>query len=170
VDDEVAFREFAAARLVGLSRVAYLLTGDHHAAQDLVQSVLVKVARNWRRVAGMPEAYVRRMLYHEHVSSWRRHRGVETTMAEPPDRGVVPDPAEASLRRLMLREALARLTPRQRAVIVLRFFEDLTEAQAAEVLDCSVGTVKSQTHHALGRLRVLAPELAELLDTAKETV
>lgn len=169
MDDEAAFREFVAARLSMVSRVAYLLTGNHHAAEDLVQSVLVKVARHWRRVsdASSPDAYVRRMIYHEHLSA-RRRGGPEDLVAVAPEPTAAADPADATVRRLVLRQALFRLTPRQRAVVVLRFFEDLSEADTAEVLGCSLGTVKSQTHHALGRLRVLAPELADLQYVAKE--
>jgi RNA polymerase sigma-70 factor (sigma-E family) len=171
MDDESALREFAAARMGMLSGVAYLLTGDHHAAQDLVQSVLVKVAKNWRRIATVnaPDAYVRRMLYHEHVSAWRR-RGDEEPVATVPEPSPHADLADGAIRRILLQQALARLTPRQRAVIVLRFFEDLSEAETAEVLGCSLGTVKSQTHHAIGRLRVLAPELADLYHEAEEFV
>jgi RNA polymerase sigma-70 factor (sigma-E family) len=152
-----------------LSRVAYLLTGDHHAAQDLVQTVLIKVARNWRRISTVaaPDAYVRRMLYHEHVSAWRR-RGDEEPVGAVPEPRPSADLADNAIRRIVLQKALARLTPRQRAVIVLRFFEDLSEADTAEALGCSRGTVKSQTHHALGRLRSLAPELADLYQEAKE--
>jgi RNA polymerase sigma-70 factor (sigma-E family) len=153
-----------------MSGVAYLLTGDHHAAQDLVQMALVKLARHWRRVsrAGTPDAYVRRVIYHEHVSAWRRRRGTELSTAAPPERAGQRDEAADTVRRLMLREALARLTPRQRAVIVLRFYEDMSESDTAEALGCSVGTVKSQTHHALDRLRVVAPELADLVGEAPE--
>jgi RNA polymerase sigma-70 factor (sigma-E family) len=170
VDDEAAFREFVAARLARMSGVAYLLTGDHHAAQDLVQATLVKLARHWRRVStvGTPDAYVRRMLYNEHVSAWRRRRRVELPTAAPPERADARDEAADAVRRLMLRQALSRLTPRQRAVIVLRFYEDMSEADTAEALGCSVGTVKSQTHHALDRLRVLAPELADLVRESQE--
>ncbi len=154
-----------------LSRIAYLLTGDHHDAQDLVQAVLVKVLRQWRRVAAAqaPDSYLRRMIYHEHVSAWRRRRRGEVLAAEPSGPGVEPDFADASVRKLALRQALARLTPRQRAVIVLRFFEDMSEVDTAEVLGCSLGTVKSQTHHALGRLRTLAPELADFRSTSTES-
>jgi RNA polymerase sigma-70 factor (sigma-E family) len=173
VEDEAGFREFVAARLSRMSGVAYLLTGDHHTAQDLVQTALVKLARHWRRVstAGAPDAYVRRVLYHEHVSAWRRRRRAElATLATAalPERAGPRDEAADAVRRLMLREALARLTPRQRAVIVLRFYEDMSESDTAEALDCSVGTVKSQTHHALHRLRVLAPELADLVRESQE--
>ena len=152
-----------------ISKVAYLLTGDHHAAEDLVQNVLIKIARHWRRIAGVsaPDAYVRRMLYHEHVSAWRR-RGDEEPVAAVPEPPPSADLADTAVRRIELRKALGRLTPRQRAVIVLRFFEDLSEVDAAEVLGCSVGTVKSQTHYAIGRLRTLAPELADLYHDAEE--
>ena len=166
--DEAAFREFVTARVPMLSRVAYLLTGDHHAAEDLVQSVLVRIARHWRHVsaASTPDAYVRRMLYNEHVSSWRRRD--EYLVAVVPEPPPSPDVADATVRRLMLRQALLALTPRQRAVIVLRYLEDLSEADAAEALGCSIGTVKSQTSHALQRLRTLAPQLADLQHLARE--
>lgn len=164
VDD--GFREFATARLGALSRTAYLLTGDHFAAEDLLQDTLVIVARRWSRVAASdnPMAYVRRILYHELVSSWRRnrYRRAEVTSDAVPERPEIRDETTTVDRRILLRRALARLTPRQRAVIVLRFYEDLSEADAAVALGCSVGTVKSQTNYALRRLRETAPELADL--------
>jgi RNA polymerase sigma-70 factor (sigma-E family) len=160
------FREFATARLGALSRTAYLLTGDHHAAEDLLQDTLMRVATRWDRVAASdnPMAYVRRILYHELVTSWRRnrYRRVEVVSDQVPDRAETSDPTTTVDRRILLRRALQRLTPRQRAVIVLRFYEDLTEADAAAALGCSVGTVKSQTNYALRRLRETAPELADL--------
>src|ERR1700754_5118658 len=165
MDDETGFREFVAARLARLSATAYLLAGDHHAAQDLVQSTLVKIARHWDRVSnlGAPDAYVRKALYHEFVSSRRLSRRREVPTASPPDGPAPRNEADDAVRRLLLRKALARLTAKQRAVIVLRFYEDLPEAEVAEALGCTVGTVKSQTHHALARLRQIAPELADLL-------
>jgi RNA polymerase sigma-70 factor (sigma-E family) len=162
VSMEDDFSEFARSRLARLSRIAFLLTGDHHAAEDLLQTALTKVAEKWKRVSqtGSPDAYVRRVLYNEHVSMWRRTR-LEVTTEHPPEVATGQDEADSALRRIMLRVALARLTPRQRAVIVLRFFEDLSVGEAAEVLRCSEGTVKSQTSYALGRLRELAPELGD---------
>jgi RNA polymerase sigma-70 factor (sigma-E family) len=171
VDDD-GFREFATARLGTLSRVAYLLTGDHHAAEDLLGNALVIVAARWRRIAEAadPMAYVRKVLYHELVSTWRRSRyqRAEYSTDQLPERRGPADEADDAVRRIVLERALAKLTPRQRAVIVLRFYEDLSEADAAEALGCSVGTVKSQTHHALGRLRALAPELADLVHPTLE--
>ncbi|SEM33371.1 SigE family RNA polymerase sigma factor [Nonomuraea pusilla] len=154
------FREFVLARQQALMRTAYLLTGDAHLAEDLLQSVLVNVARHWPKLArdGNPEAYTRKALVNQYVS-WRRRPRHELPSADPPERSVSYD--EAALDRIVLRRALDRLTRKQRAVIVLRFWEDLTEAQTAAALGCSVGTVKSQTHHALARLRALAPELME---------
>jgi RNA polymerase sigma-70 factor (sigma-E family) len=171
VEDGDGFQEFVRVRLTKLSRIAYLLAGDHHGAEDLVQSTLMKVALRWRHVqqAADPDAYVRRILYNERISAWRRRgRGAEVVTDAPPERASTVDEAEAALRRVMLQRALAKLTPRQRATIVLRFFEDHSAAQAAEVLGCSVNAVKSQTHHALGRLRTVAPELAELLEESRE--
>jgi RNA polymerase sigma-70 factor (sigma-E family) len=165
------FRQYVVTRLSRLSRVAYLLTGDHHVAEDLLQSALVKVGVNWGRVAAAddPDAYVRRVLYHERVSTWRRRRRMaEHSVGDPPDVAVEGDIADDTVRRVVLERALARLTPKQRAVIVLRYFEDLSEVDAADALGCSVGTVKSQTNHALGRLRTLAPELAELIKDPTE--
>ncbi|MDW5328462.1 SigE family RNA polymerase sigma factor [Plantactinospora sp. KLBMP9567] len=171
MEDDVGFREFVEARLVRLSRVAYLLTGRHHDAEDLLQAALVKVAARWRRVAatGDPEAYVRRVMYNERILSWRRWRRQVVQPAEGvPEVGPTGDAADGVVSRLVLERALARLTWRQRAVLVLRFFEDLSVAETAAVLGCSIGTVKSQTSHALGRLRTLAPELADLMSEPME--
>lgn len=167
MESEESFRAFVQSRTPALSRVAYLLTGDRQHAEDLVQNALYKAALRWQRLIskGDPEAYVRRIVYTEHVSNWRRRRLTELPherMPEPP--GAEPD---LSL-RVTLRDALARLTPKQRTILVLRFYEDLSESQTAAVLGIRLGTVKSQTRHALGRLRELAPELAELWSPAKE--
>ena len=158
---EAAFAEFVAARTPALARTAYLLTGDHHLAEDLVQTALFQAARHWERIEGHPEAYVRRILYTQNVSWWRRRRLRETALEEYDAAAADADPDL----RLTLEEALRRLTPKQRTVLVLRFFEDLTEAQTATALGIGVGTVKSMTRQALHRLRVLAPELADLIGT-----
>ncbi|GGO78185.1 SigE family RNA polymerase sigma factor [Nonomuraea cavernae] len=159
------FREFVLARQQVLMRTAYLLTGDAHLAEDLLQSVLIKVAGKWPKLSGgNPEAYVRKALVNQYIS-WKRRPRPEVLGTELPERGASHD--DAALHRIVLRQALARLAPRQRAVIVLRFWEDLTEAQTAEALGCSPGTVKSQAHHALARLRAFAPELACLLNDSE---
>lgn len=106
-------------------------------------------------------------MYHEHVSSWRGRRVLETSTAEPPECATGRDESVDAVRRIVLRDALARLAPGHRAVIVLRYFEDQSEADTAEALGCSVGSVKSQTHRALARLRILAPELAELIEDSE---
>jgi RNA polymerase sigma-70 factor (sigma-E family) len=170
MDTYDGFREFVRAHVDRLSRAAYLLAGSHAQAEDLLQSALIKVAVRWNRVvdAGDPEAYVRKVLYHEHVTMWRRRRWLEYSTAEVPEYRAVEDVTDDTLRRIVLRQALGRLTGRQRAVIVLRFFEDLSEVDTAKVLSCSVGTVKSQTSHALKRLRQLAPELNDLVRNPTE--
>jgi RNA polymerase sigma-70 factor (sigma-E family) len=154
------FTRWARARQGHLLRASLLLTGDRHRAEDLVQEALAKVAMRWGRLRGSsPDAYARTVMYHDHVSWWRKRRrevltAYDVDLAEPG-----PEPE----RRILLLAALATLTPRQRAVVVLRYFEDLTERDAAEALGVSVGTVKSQTHLALRRLREASPELAEFL-------
>jgi RNA polymerase sigma-70 factor (sigma-E family) len=160
--DREAFEAYVHERWEPLLRTATLLTGDVHAAEDLVQEALVRSARHWHRVdPGAVDAYVRKALYTRAVDSWRWRRRqpdpVDTSRAEY---GESPDGSDAAATRLTLLAALARLTPRQRAVLVARFYEDRTELDTAHVLGCSVSTVKSQTRHALERLRVLAPELA----------
>jgi RNA polymerase sigma-70 factor (sigma-E family) len=164
VDSEAEFDAYVAGRLGAWSRVAFLLTGDRHLAEDLVQITFERVARHWERVSagGDPDPYVRKIMHSQHVSMWRRRwRGIELR-PEVPDE-VQADTTAATDRAVMVRRALARLAPRQRAVLVLRFFEDLTEAEAAGALGCSVSTVKSQTRDALARLRLLAPELIDLV-------
>jgi RNA polymerase sigma-70 factor (sigma-E family) len=154
------FHAFVVARTPALSRTAYLLTGDAHLAEDLVQTALFKAARAWDRIQGHPEPYVRRILYTQNVSWWRSRRQLPETALQEYD-----GPAQAADTdlRLTLEQALARLTTRQRTVLVLRYFEDLTEVQTADVLGIGAGTVKSITRQALGRLRALAPELSELM-------
>ena len=164
-DPHESFEEYVRARNAALSRVAYLLTGDHHLAEDLVQQTLLRVAGRWGRIVagGDPDAYVRRVMYHQHISWWRRNRHAQS-IADDPARRTAPDPSDAVVATIAVRRALARLAPRQRAVLILRYFEDLTEAQTAQVLGISVGTVKSQSRDALARLRSLAPELAALVE------
>jgi RNA polymerase sigma-70 factor (sigma-E family) len=158
MDREVELREFVSARGAALSRAAYLLTGDHQAAEDLVQDTYVVLVRRWQKSGTVdPEAYVRRILYSRFVDGWRRRRLRELPWSSPPEAGG-GDEAGTATDRLTLEGALNRLTPRQRAVLVLRFYEDLTESQAAAALGVSTNTVKSQTRVALQRLRELAPD------------
>ncbi|MEV0937849.1 SigE family RNA polymerase sigma factor [Streptomyces phaeochromogenes] len=160
------FREFVENRSSALLKTAVLLSGgDRHAAEDLLQSALIKAAGRWQRI-DEPEAYVRQILYRQQVSRWRlKWRRRELTVAEPPEGTGGTATADASSAvdlRIVMRGALARLTARQRTVLVLRYFEDLPEADVARILGCSVGTVRSTTHRSLAKLRALAPELAAL--------
>ncbi|GAA3656313.1 SigE family RNA polymerase sigma factor [Nocardioides ginsengisoli] len=155
-----AFEQFVHARTPALTRTAYLLTGDAHLAEDLVQTALFKAARAWHRIDGDPEPYVRRILYTQNISWWRR-RKVDETIGAPYDAAATAPDADL---RLSLEAALAQLTRRQRSVLVLRYFEDLTEVQTGHVLGISAGTVKSTGREALARLRTLAPHLEELLE------
>lgn len=165
--DEQRFREFVAARSPALMRLGFLLTGgDQHAAEDLVQTALARLAGRWRRVEA-PEAYARQIMYRQQVSWWRTSvRRGEVIQASPPDQEG-HDAHHQSELRMLLRAALARLTARQRAVLVLRYFEDLPEKDIANVLGCSVGTVRSTAHRSLARLREVAPELARELEVAR---
>jgi len=163
--DRSAFDEFVHARGAALARTAYLLTGDHHLAEDLVQAALVQAAKHWERIDTSPEAYVRKAMYHQNISWWRRRRISESPLESYDGAAPSSDPTL----RLTLEDALRRLTQRQRTVLVLRYFEDLTEVQTAAALGISAGAVKSMTRQALGRLRVLAPELADLVGADHES-
>ena len=161
-EQQEAFTRWARGRQLALLRTAVLLTGDHHRAEDLVQEALTKVAARWPRLRDQnPEAYARQVLVRDNISWWRKHRR-ELVDADP-DPGADVGAEGRADRRMALDQALAALTPRQRAVVVLRYFDDLPEREAAEVLGVSVGTVKSQTSLALRRLREAAPELAQLI-------
>ena len=160
VDEE--FVQYVRARQHRLLRAAWLVCGDAHQAEDLVQGTLVKLASRWDKVRGEnPDAHVRRILYRDAVSAWRKTR--RESLSPLPDLPRAPadaDRARQVMQRVDLERALAALTAKQRAVLVLRFFEDRSEADTAEVLGVSVGTVKSQTHVALARLRDLLPDFA----------
>ncbi len=158
------FTEFVTARSAELLRLAYVLTADRHAAEDLLQNALIKAAAHWGRIHSSPEAYVRRIMYREQVSQWRwRARRPETSMAQVPELPDV-DQADTVGDRMALKDALLALPPRKRAVLVLRYLEDLPEAQVASILGCSVGTVRSQTHKAIAQLKSAWPAL-DLSDT-----
>jgi RNA polymerase sigma-70 factor (sigma-E family) len=171
VDEEARsrFGEFVEVRTPALIRLAYLLTGNQHAAEDLLQTALAKTAARWKGLQNAdPEGYIRQVMYREQVTWWRRlGRRREVSVQEPPDVGY-PDPSPHSDLRLLMREALLRLPPAQRLVIVLRYYEDHTETQVAEALGCSVGTVRSRTHRAVSRLRVLLPELGQAVSDQQE--
>jgi RNA polymerase sigma-70 factor (sigma-E family) len=152
-----SFEEFVAARRPALLRTAYLLTGSHADAEDLVQTALIKCVPQWKRISDRPEPYVRQVLARESVSRWRRRRWREASTDVVPEQAA---PAPDLAGRESLRRALAALAPRQRAVIVLRYYEDLTEKDTAAMLGISVGTVKSQARDGLASLRELLPDLA----------
>lgn len=162
--DEAGFDEFVATRGPAFQRAAFLPTGDHHVAQDLVQQALLEAVRRWERIHTSPEAYVRRSIYTANVSRWRRTRFTEQQLAETqlPDGGAAAAAYDADA-RLSIVHALEQLTAKQRAVLVLRYYEDLSERQTAEALGISVGTVKSTHSQAVRRLRAQAPHLAELV-------
>ncbi|RQX19585.1 SigE family RNA polymerase sigma factor [Micromonospora ureilytica] len=167
MDPLTEFDSFVRTRTPALLRSAYLLTGDQHLAEDLVQSALARTHRSWNRLhrSGNAEAYTRKIMYHLQVSWWRRRRVPESMpgdLPEPRGGGSASDHAQQTSLRLTLKSALLRLSPKQRAVLVLRFFEDRTEAETADLLGVTVGTVKSQTAKSLAKLRDVAPELAEL--------
>ena len=151
-DHEQEFEAWALSRQRGFLRAAILLTGEQSSAEDLVQDALLKVADRWSRLRHeAPDAYARRIIYNGAVSRWRRWRR-EAPSAELPDAGA-PGQSEAWLAGADVRAALQALTPRQRAVLVLRYYEDLSEQQIAETLGVTTGTVKSQAHVAMRRLR-----------------
>ncbi|MEZ5092733.1 SigE family RNA polymerase sigma factor [Nocardioides sp.] len=160
------FEDFVAARSTALLRTAYLLTRDRDLAEDLLQTSLAKAWFAWDRIEGEPEAYVRRIVVNTYASWWRRKWRGELPTGELPDDGASGPDSDATHD---LWQALGRLPRRQRAVVVLRYFEDLTEAQTAELLGCSVGTVKSQASKAFAKLRI-DPALArdDQRDTAIE--
>ncbi|SBT51128.1 SigE family RNA polymerase sigma factor [Micromonospora narathiwatensis] len=165
-DDRARLAEFVAGRTPALMRVAYLLTGDRHAAEDLFQSALAKTIPKWRTLRHTdPEGYLRTVMYREQVSWWRRLRRRRET-ALTGDGPIQPDPSGGTDVRLAMRAALRRLPPAQRTVLVLRYYEDLPEARVAEVLGCTIGTVRSRTHRAVTRLRQLLPDV-ELLEVRR---
>ena len=162
-DSEADFHDFVASLSTALLGTAYLLTGDRHRAEDLLQSALAKAVRHWPRIRreGRVEPYVRRIMVNEQRSWWRSGRGREYPVAEPPDRvAVTADPA-GTVERIAVWRALQQLPPRTRAVLVLRYWEDRSEVESAELLGCSVGTVKSLASRGLRRLAgVLAEQPA----------
>jgi RNA polymerase sigma-70 factor (sigma-E family) len=168
-DPYEGFREFFAARRRALSRTAFLLTGDHRDAEDLLQEALTRTVGRWRKVSAgdNPEGYVRQVMINEVRSRWRRRRrGVEQPTGDIAD-GVDGREMEAeAVNRSVLASALRQLTPKQRSVLYLRFYEDMSETETAKTLGCAIGTVKSQTHDALAKLRSVAPELTTYADSA----
>ncbi|WP_204038079.1 SigE family RNA polymerase sigma factor [Micromonospora qiuiae] len=167
------FREFVEIRYADLIRTAYLLTGSRHAAEDLVQSALMRVMRHWRQVND-PVAYVRRIMANERVSLWHRFgsreflAGVTGAWRLHAERGRSSDVANDVVVRDEVLTALQSLPPRMRAVLVLRYWEDLSEAQIAETLGCSIGTVKSQASRGLARLRAVLPARSADSSTSDE--
>ncbi len=159
----MTYEEFADSRLTALLRYALMLTGDLHTAEDLVQETMVRVQLNWRRVerTGSPDGYVRRMLTNQfvdlHRGSWLRR---VLLRPEPDSQTAAPrDHAQESVDRDHIWELLALLPRRQRAALVLRFYEDLPDADIAEILGCAIGTVRSSISRALTALRA---ELVEV--------
>jgi RNA polymerase sigma-70 factor (sigma-E family) len=156
------FREFVAGRSGALLRTAYLMTGDRGLAEDLVQSALAKAYVAWGRVqsADSPDAYVHRILINSGLRARGRHRVTEVFSAHPPE-VPAPDITARVDERQRLAAVVTGLPPRQRAVVVLRYFDDLSEVSVAEILGCSVGTVKSQASKALAKLRLALAEIPE---------
>ncbi|MER7563137.1 SigE family RNA polymerase sigma factor [Streptomyces sp. NPDC097941] len=162
-DEERQFREFVAARSRSLLHTAYLLTGDWEQGRDLLQTALAATARRWSKLRDreQPEIYVRRALYHAQVDrfrllSWGRETVTDTVPDGPSAQGT--DWAETVVQRQDIMAALRRLPKRQRAVVVLRYFEDRPDAEIATILGVAQGTVRSQTHKALASLRAALAE------------
>jgi RNA polymerase sigma-70 factor (sigma-E family) len=152
----VRFEEFVRVRLPSLLRFAVVLTGDRTVAEDVVQDVLVKARGRWRRIVAleMPEAYVRRMVVNEFVSFRRRWWRLIPSPVVPQRHVTLADHARAIVDRLTLRDLLAGLPPRQRAVLVLRYYEGLSDHEIADLLGCRAVTVRGYAARALAALRI----------------
>jgi len=161
--EQAELTAYVAARSPALLRTAYLLVGDRAEAEDLLQEALARLAVAWRRVREQEslDGYVRRTMINLRTSRWRRRRVPTVLVDVLPERGG-PHPQADVAERDAMWSGLATLPPRMRAVLVLRFYEDLTEVDAARALGCSVGTVKSQTSRALAKLRATLPAIQEL--------
>jgi RNA polymerase sigma-70 factor (sigma-E family) len=159
------FTAFVEARTPSLFRTAVALTGSREKAEDLLQTVLARAYLRWGIIRqGHPEAYLRRAMYLQCVSWWRlRSHGREVATGHLPERGGTDEGASVDL-RLSLQAALRRLPPKQRAVVVLRYLEDLPDREIAEIVGCEPSTVRSQLHRALLRLRAEFPELDRSLE------
>jgi RNA polymerase sigma-70 factor (sigma-E family) len=158
--EDEPFRAFVLARHNALLSYAHLLTGSRDSAEDVLQTALVRTALAWHRVRnqGDPEGYVRVAISRTAASAWRRRRWRERPYADPPERPTGTDPARDLDEREAMWRALEGLPPRQRAVLVLRYYEGLSEAEIAATLGCARGTVKSQAAKGLAHLRrVLDP-------------
>jgi RNA polymerase sigma-70 factor (sigma-E family) len=162
---DTEFRDFMHGRWPAMVRLAYALTGDQGHAEDVAQAAFARAYASWPKVrrTGNPEAYVRRIVINENRNRFRKQRVTERLTDAPPEPGPGPGSADATSQydeRSALMAALQRLGPRQRAVVVLRYWLGLTEAEAAAELNCSVGTIKSQASRALAILR----QSTELVD------
>ncbi len=148
------YREFAGSRAASLHRTAYLLCGDWHLADDLVQETFVQTFRHWWRVqrADNQNAYVKRILINEFNRHWRRYGGLPVRADNDRPEVAVPDISDEVVNRADLLRALLTLPARQRATVVLRYLEGMSERETAAVMRCSEGTVKSQTARALNAL------------------
>ncbi|WP_327006319.1 SigE family RNA polymerase sigma factor [Dactylosporangium sp. NBC_01737] len=154
------FDDFVTGRSASLLRFAYLLTGDRHLAEDLTQEALVRAHRRWHAITGEdgPEPYVRRVILRQYLSWRRRRASTERPVAEPPDGPAGGDLADRVADADELWTALHTLPRSQRAVVVLRYYEDLPDAEIARLLGCAQATVRVHAFHALHRLRsVLTP-------------
>ena len=152
--EQSEFEEWVRARGAALLRFAYLVTGDHSRAEEAVQDALLAACPRWRRISRLedPEAYLRRSIVNADISRWRRTRR-ETPVADATTRDVVPDVGGTVAEQQAAWTLCQSLPPKQRAAIVLRYYEGLPHATIAEILDCSPATVRSQIHHALASLR-----------------
>lgn len=153
--DDPGFRDYVRARGRALLHTAYLLTGNRADAEDLVQSALAKTFRAWERIEDRAalDSYVRKAMVNTHISWWRRRRLEEFPTDEIPDQAVADHAGSSDLRETLQR-AIDRLPERMRETVMLRFYDDMTEAEVAEVLGVSLGTVKSTVSRAVAKLRI----------------
>ena len=167
MSDELDFATFVGTHSTALLRAAFLLTGERGAAEDLVQETFTRLYPSWHRVtaADVPLAYVRRSLTNTFLNGKRKRSSTELLFADPPERGYEPDLAGPLSDRELVRELLEELSPKARAVMVLRFYEDLSDADIAADLGCRQGTVRSIVSRGLDTLRVATERRAAAAST-----
>lgn len=169
---EESFEDWVRMSSPRLRRLAYLLTGDLHEAEDLLQSAYAKVLPRWRKIStyDSPEAYMRRVMANLKTSWWRRSRNREWSTDEVPEtpwRAGTPDEGDAVVESQMLLAALRALPHRQRTAVVLRHWCDLSEAETADAMNCSIGTVKSNASRGLAQLRAALNQSSDVPGTQK---